>query len=388
MILGFLVVFNLSGSAQDGVAVPQKDIVDIVSGLSGRKSDRSDTIKVQPGKVELSYLPVVGYSLQTSLLGGITGSVAFRADSAKVSNIPITAAYTFRRQTVFYILPNVWSKNNRYNYVGELGFLHFPQITFGIGPDTRMTDSVQIDYYQIKADQSVLRKLRKNFFAGMGYVFDYYWKARVTSPNADLTERYSDYKMVPSTRTSGISLTALYDSRESSINPQGGTYAAATLKTYLSGLGSTSNWQSLLIDVRKYLHFPRNSKNIVALWTYNQITLRGNPPYNNLPGTAFDNGANTGRGYIQGRFRGLSMFYQEAEYRFGITRNGFIGGVVFANAQSFTDDHNSKPGKPIPGYGFGVRLKLNKFSNTNLQVDYAFGREGSRGVFLGVCEVF
>ena len=44
-----------------------------------------------------------------------------------------------------------------------------------------------------------------------------------------------------------------------------------------------------------------------------------------LPSTGWDDQSNLGRGYIQGRFRARELVYAEAEYRFGILRNDFIG---------------------------------------------------------------
>jgi len=42
----------------------------------------------------------------------------------------------------------------------------------------------------------------------------------------------------------------------------------------------------------------------------------------------------------------------------------------------------------IPGYGVGLRLRLNKHSGANLCVDYGFGRDGSKGLFVNLGEVF
>jgi hypothetical protein len=41
-----------------------------------------------------------------------------------------------------------------------------------------------------------------------------------------------------------------------------------------------------------------------------------------------------------------------------------------------------------PGYGPGLRIKLNTISKTNISIDYGFGREGSRGLFIDVGEIF
>ncbi|MBL4676481.1 MAG: hypothetical protein JKY70_09805, partial [Mucilaginibacter sp.] len=114
----------------------------------------------------------------------------------------------------------------------------------------------------------------------------------------------------------------------------------------------------------------------------------GKPPYLDLPANTWDQYNGTGRGYIQGRFRGAQMVYGEAEYRFGLTRNGLLGGVVFGNAESFSAAPGSALQKVQPGYGVGLRLKLNKVSKTNIAVDYGFGSQGSKGIFVTVGEIF
>ena len=156
----------------------------------------------------------------------------------------------------------------------------------------------------------------------------------------------------------------------------------------LTIFGNTATWRSLVVDARKYIHFPADSKNILAFWNYDWLTVSGKPPYLMLPFTGGDPYSNTGRGYIQGRFRGDNMLYLESEYRFGITNNGLVGGVVFANAQSFTEQGSGKFEKIAPGWGAGLRLKFNKFSRTNVALDYGFGLGHSGGVFVNIGEVF
>jgi hypothetical protein len=153
-------------------------------------------------------------------------------------------------------------------------------------------------------------------------------------------------------------------------------------------MGSDSNWQSILIDTRAYVHFPQHSKNVLAFWALGWLTVSGTPPYLLLPSTGWDDNYNTGRGYIQSRFRGYNMHYFETEYRFGISRNGLFGGVAFVNLQHFSSEISSQYNKVIPGYGVGLRLKLNKHSGANLAVDYGFGLNGSKGFFVNLGEIF
>jgi len=80
--------------------------------------------------------------------------------------------------------------------------------------------------------------------------------------------------------------------------------------------------------------------------------------------------------------------YVESELRFNLTKNNLLGAAVFANAQSYSEWTTNKFEKILPGVGAGLRLKFNKHSRTNLAVDYAFGLNGSGGIFVNLGEVF
>jgi len=82
------------------------------------------------------------------------------------------------------------------------------------------------------------------------------------------------------------------------------------------------------------------------------------------------------------------MVYAESEYRFKLTANGLLGGVVFFNAESLSADQGTHLQAIQPGYGPGLRVKLNKISKTNITIDYGFGSQGSRGLFIDVGENF
>ena len=112
-------------------------------------------------------------------------------------------------------------------------------------------------------------------------------------------------------------------------------------------------------------------------------------PYLALPAITWDTYNRSGRGYIQGRFRGKNMVYEEAEFRFRISKDGLFGGVVFAN---FTTASNPFTGQKVfdafaPGYGFGLRIMMNKKDRTNIAMDYGRG-DGFSGVYFNIREAF
>ncbi|OGX83481.1 hypothetical protein [Hymenobacter coccineus] len=115
--------------------------------------------------------------------------------------------------------------------------------------------------------------------------------------------------------------------------------------------------------------------------------MASSAPYLDLPATGWDTHSVTGRGYIQGRFRGPGLLYGEAEYRFNLTRSRVLGGVVFANAQTARAPATGFQ-QVAPAGGAGLRLCLSKKVGTFLALDYAWGVQGSRGVFFNLGDVF
>lgn len=388
--------------------IPPKNIQPTRDSLSKANSVYSQTqldladvakklIKIKPHPehdsvgIHTSVLPAFGYSLQTGLAGVFSTNFAFytnpRHSTEKISSVISSVAYTQYKQIIFPIQASIWTKKDRYNVIVDWRYLNYPSTTFGLGGNSKINDGYKIDFYYIRFRQSVLRKIAKNAYAGLGYYYDYLWNIRELNPPQGKTD-FEKYGLTPTTRASGIAFRILIDTRHNQINPKQGWYMNIVDRTNYTFLGSSSNWQSFLAEFRRYYTFPAHPKSVLALWSYNWFTLGGKPPYLLLPSTGWDDYSNTGRGYIQGRYRGRQMVYLEAEYRFGISQNGMFGGVVFVNAQSFSRTISQQFSIIAPAAGAGLRIKLNKFSGANLCIDYAVGIEGSRGLFVNLGEVF
>jgi len=369
--------------------VRAKDLSDVFNSIfhKGRpKVITKDTITTKP---VFSYIPAVGYTLETEFVVSLTGNVAFRTDSqAHISTITSNIGYTQNKQFTFPVESEIWTKDNSYSLVGDYRFYKYPQSTFGLGTNADIKNEDPMDYIYVRFHEVALKHFTGNFFAGAGYIIDYHGNISHQGTLNGAPSDYATYGTEGHTISSGITLQTLYDSRENSIYPDNGTYASLQYRDNYKILGSTRGWRSLIIDFRKYFKLPANTDNVLAFWSYDWLTISGKPPYLDLPSTGWDPYASTGRGYIQGRFRGAQEVYAETEYRFKISPNGLFGGVVFANVQSFS----GAPGTPLqsiqPGFGPGLRIKLNKVSKTNIDIDYGFGREGSRGLFINVGELF
>lgn len=370
----------------------QKDLIDIMAYLVKSPGlAKHNTLQKKTGRLHFSVAPGIGYTLSTGFAAIIASNSAFYTsdhDDAKISNIFADVVYTQNQQLITHIQGNIWTKGNRFNFINDWRYLKYPQQTFGLGGHTELKNAFDQDYSYLRLYQSLLRNVGPNLYAGLGYSLDYHWNVKETVLDSSLVSDAQAYGLSSKSVSSGFNINLLYDDRSNSINPDGGTYVNVLFRENLTALGSDHNWQSLRVDVRKYYRFPRNSENIIAFWSFNWLTLGGNPPYLDLPSTGWDPYNNTGRGYIQGRFRGKNMLYLESEYRFKISKNGLFGGVLFINAQSFSELATNRFEVIWPAGGGGLRFKFNKHSKTNIAIDYGFGAGGSQGFFVNLGEVF
>ena len=379
--------------AQDTLSNNQVDLVDVGrSFLKGIKAKRVDTVKHKEGKLHISALPVAGYTLQTGFAGVLSSNFAFYTSEhsqANLSSVLTSITYSQYRQIIFPVQADIWTRGNKYNIVTDWRYLKYPSLTYGLGGNTEADSGYNIDYGYLRLHQAILKTISKDLYVGIGYDLDYFWNVHEVNPPPGGKTDFEQYGLTKNSTSSGLSLHFLYDSRRNVINPAGGNYISMSYRSNFTWLGSDANWQSLIFDWRKYIRLPGSSRNVLAFWSYDWFTPgNGRPPYLLLPSTGWDPYTNTARGYIQGRFRGMNMLYLESEYRFGITSNGLLGGVVFANAQSFSQPGSGQYQYIAPGYGGGIRISLNKFSRTNLCVDYGWGIHGSGGFFVNLGEVF
>jgi outer membrane protein assembly factor BamA len=386
-------LFVLRVAAQDSLSADKTDLVDVGrSFLKGHRATRVDTVHQKAGKLHISALPVAGYTLQTGFAGVLSSNFVFYTSEhsqANMSAVLTSVTYSQYKQIILPVQANIWTAGNKYNIQTDWRYLKYPSLTYGLGGNTNADSGYNIDYGYLRLHQAILRSVTRDLYVGLGYDFDYFWKIREVNPPMAKPTDFERYGLSKSEQAAGISLHVLFDDRRNPINPVKGTYANVTYRPNFTFLGSDQNWQSLILDLRKFIPLPGGTRNVLALWSYDWFTVGGgNPPYLLLPSTGWDAYSNTARGYIQGRYRSRNMIYFESEYRFGITSNGLLGGVVFANAQSFSEMATGRFSYIDPGYGLGVRISLNKFSRTNLAVDYGWGVHGSGGFFVNLGEVF
>ena len=384
------------------VAEPTRDIFDVV------REWRHKPAPPPPGpedykKWMVAAAPVLAYGPTSGLGLGAAGNLAvFRGfpKTTSISSIVASVTATTKEQVLVNAKVNGYALDNRWHFEGDNRLHWTSQETFGLGTSTSEDDAIDQKYDYFRFYETLYRQLGGNFYLGAGFLYSNHTDVRPADDDASAEwpdspyVAYSEkYGFDPESQSSaGFSVHALLDSRDGAINPSRGLYARLSYQMFFEDfLGGTSDWQLLSYDARTYVRLSRDARHKLAFWLSGDfVTGGGTAPYLDLPATGTDTYGRAGRGYPQGRFRGESLVYGEAEYRWTMTKNGFFGMVAFLNTETLSSEQSGEKlfDTFATGAGFGFRFMLNKRSKTNLCLDVGFGREGSTAVYFAVQEAF
>jgi len=370
----------------------QTDLIDIAKSLFKINPDKPR--HPSDKKVYFSILPIganvpggSGRALITSTTAGI---YLGPRSTTNISSATFTPYWNLHSRFGLPLRTSIWLPNNEWTIQGDTRFLVYPQFTWGLGSSHNNDDKTLVNYRYIRFYQSALKRIKPYLYAGIGYNLDWHFNVNSDDPAVDLpTYTKYAYGTKGSSFSSGVSLNVLYDTRNNSINPLPGAYANIVYRINPTFLGSSDNWQSIYIDVRKYISLnpgKPNQQNTLAFWSYLWKALNEKTPYLDLPSIGWDPNNRSGRGIDQNRYRGRTLFYLESEYRRDITENGLLGFVVFTNVNTVSGS-GTLFSSWHPAAGTGLRIKFNKGSNTNIGIDYA-GSKGYSSVLFSLGEAF
>ncbi|MBL7857556.1 MAG: hypothetical protein JNM57_07695 [Cyclobacteriaceae bacterium] len=392
----------------------QRDLADVIRSALNKPAKTKESTEGS-----LLLIPVIGSNPATGFVFGVGGQYAFKMPEATLySMISGTAQVTTKNQYIFMLKNNIYSKRQRFFYSGDWRFQIFSQPTYGLG--TNSPEGGVLDYqYNLggietssdsltqpmkfnfaRLHQSMGFKVREGIYLGFGYQYDGYGKIideklRLTPGDSLITSHYAyntQYGFdLDSYYSSAINLSLIIDTRDNMINAYKGYFASISWRgaSRLTGNRTTDNifqveWRSFHGVSKK------NPAHLVAFWLMGNFSAEGDFPYMNLPATAYDQRGRSARGYTQGRFRGNNLVYGESEYRFPISKcGGILSGVLFLNATTANNPaQNLSLFESVrPGYGFGLRILIDKKSRTTLAIDIGFSDKTS-GFYLAAAETF
>jgi hypothetical protein len=277
-----------------------------------------------------------------------------------------------------------------WNLVGLWRFSKFPSPTWGLGGNTPESAKTTIDYNSVTLYETVNRRIVGNFYAGLGYYFDYFFNVsdRGAANGPTVFTEYP-YGTGSSSLNSGMGLNFLFDNRDSPVNPHRGVYANLNYAFSPTWLGSNTTWHALWLEGRTYFLLSRRM--VLGFWAYTWWNF-GHVPYLELASIGTDPNARSGRGYIEGRHIGTSLLYGETELRYTIWE--WFGIITAVNVHSAGEPGASGIFSDNPRFVYwspavvvGARILVVKPTLSNVTIDFAWGKH-SNGIYFNFAEVF
>ena len=93
-------------------------------------------------------LPALALAPETGLEFGVVTQLYFFIDKSdsliRSSHVGLIATVTSKKQSNVKLFTNLWSSNNTYHYIAELGYRDYPFNFYGIGDQTLARDKMSL----------------------------------------------------------------------------------------------------------------------------------------------------------------------------------------------------------------------------------------------------
>jgi len=341
--------------------------------------------------------PGLGARPSTGVTLGVNGNLAFHQGDPATTHLSTMIGglrVSQKKQLLSNVRFSVFTADDRWLVQGDNRVNWTSLDTFDLGSDAGTDGAANVKFNVVHLNDTAYLPVRAGVFVGAGLDLDVHANVRAGDSDAAFDQSaYSAYSRrhgfaSDAQRSTGTNLGVLLDTRDNAINAERGWLASAAYHTFFKGLGGDATWQELTIDVRTFRPLTRSGSHRLAFWFLSDLVTGGVAPYLDLPTIGGD--IRSGRGYAEGRYRGERLVYGEAEYRGSLMPSGLVGFVAFLNTFTISsaDTGTKLFDSYAPGAGFGLRVLLNKRSRTNLAADWGWGKEGSRGFYLGLQEAF
>ena len=317
------------------------------------------------------------YSSDTKFGIGIAAAGFYRHNMSDTVTRPSNVSLYGDISTVGFYLIGIKGNHffsgekNRIDY--NLHFYHFPRMFWGIGYENgnNMQNRSKFDETHVQAKVNYLHSLVPGLFFGPQLSFSFSHAARMMKPElwVGLPRHTSTY---------GVGAVVQYDTRDN---------LTATEKGYLVSLEQNFsprflfNKQPFSSTALTMSYFQRAWKGSVIAAQYHTKLCYGDVPWASL---ATFGGSSTMRGYYDGRFRDKGEMDLTVELRQHVwRRSGLVVwgglGTVYPKLSKINMHHL------LPNFGIGYRWEFKK--NTNIRLDYGFGR-GENSFIFSINEAF
>lgn len=329
-------------------------------------------------KADISFVLVPLYSKESSFgIGGQLSSLyrLDRTDSImQPSDLTFKCGYTINGTYNLGLQGHInWTRSHRMNYIFEYQSQsrHFWGIDFNSCVNNPATD-VRFNRINVCADY-------EQRFAG-----NWFWGAAVRMKYGDIKLDKKEYLLGQPSRGfySGLGISLVYDTRDFILNAKKGVLFMFRHIYYPSKLGE--NDSDIGYTTLQFNAYHRLWKDAVMAYDFFSETniSNGELPWQLREQICYDDCRM--RGYYSGSYIDNNQICVQAELRQRVYKR--LGCVAWVGAGTFFKTFETFDNRQIlPNYGAGVRFEMKK--NTNLRVDFGFGR-GTSSIIFNFGEAF
>ncbi|MEI7527102.1 MAG: hypothetical protein WCJ95_22320, partial [Mariniphaga sp.] len=189
-------IFAQQTVSQSADSLKTNPVNECKQGAIGDLFRKKEKVPKPPKKFMALILPNISSNPSNGFLLGVGGTFGWYMgprENTRVSSAPFTVAVTSKKQLITFIKSNVYSKGNKFFLQGDWRFYIYSQPTYGLGTNSPDTTNLPTNFHwegeggsldsaafpmkfnYVKFSEIVNRKIVENFYAGIGYHFDYYY---------------------------------------------------------------------------------------------------------------------------------------------------------------------------------------------------------------------
>jgi len=334
-------------------------------------------------------LPAIAYAQETGLEFGVVSLYSFYTDRRDIetrnSSITGIATFTTKKQSNFKLLTDIWSPQNKFQYLSEIRYKNFPFNFYGVGNKTLQANEDKLDQKLFKISAEIEKLFSSRFYAGINTSFEnYHYTDKLpggifSSPDPFILDRDGGTVLY-------VGLNQVSDSRNTNTYTTKGSYLKLSY-AYAPDLFGGENFTGGLFkaDFRHFKSF--DVKTVFAIQVIYQSLMGSKAPFYLLPQLGNDQMM---RGYYTGRYRDKNLLAAQAELRYRFTPKlgavGFLGaGNVYHNGLKLEDFK--------PTHGAGLRYFFDVDRGLSIRLDYGVGEKRANekrqeGFYVSLAEAF
>lgn len=354
--------------------------------LSQKQVTDSIETDVEFKDMSIAVYPAIGYTPETSVQLGVIGFLVMKdeeksaAEFYRPTSISPYFLYTLNNQIMTAIDLDVYFTNGL-SLNSKVRYYNYPDYFYGIGNDNLLENEEMYTNKYVRMDGRLLKPFTDKLFAGINFNIQYNNLSKFEEGNLLAVNEYTGEE---GGWSNGLGLSALFDSRNSTLYPSSGSLVSFGFIAFSKVFGSDYAYTSFEFDARKFWKIS-SEKNIIGWQGYFNFTSGNDIPFYNLNKIGGDEklrGIENANLYID-----RQAWYTQVEFR----RDLFwrLGAVVFAGVGDVANKISGFSADETKYVvGIGGRFQALKDEKFNIRLDAGIGKDGQSAFYLSVREAF